>query len=131
MFPPIATFADGLVGPVAATPGPVALLVAVVLGVPPLVAAVGAAVRRDRAARYAFAAAASLVAVFTLTGAVGFATHWAVLGILAVLSAIAAHVLQFRADRLDLLVASAIYAVPAGLGIVLLFGTLGVVRAPA
>lgn len=109
---------------------PVTVLVIVVLGTPPVVAAIATAVRGQHGFEYAVTAAASLVAVFALTGTVGFATHWTVLAILAILAAIGAHVWSFRTVRVDLVVAGAIYATPVGLAVVLLLGTLGVVGLP-
>lgn len=97
------------------------LLVVSVFAVPVGFAVVGSLVRTGRAAEYAVTAAASLVAVFTITGTQQFATHWAALGVLAVLAAIGAHLWQYRRDRLDLLVVGGIYAMPLGLGVVLLW----------
>ena len=105
---------------------PVTLLVIVVLGAPPLVATVAMAVRGEHRFQFAVAAAGALVATFALTGTVGFATHWTVLSILAILAAVGGHVLGFRAEPLDLVFVGAIYAVPLGLGVVLLLDALGV-----
>ncbi|WP_246983151.1 hypothetical protein [Halorientalis marina] len=109
---------------------PVTVLVIVVLGTPPLVAAVAMGVRRQHRFQYSVAAAGALVAVFALTGTVGFATHWTVLSILAILAAIGGHVSGFREDGVDLLIAGAIYATPIALGVVLLLGTAGVFSLP-
>lgn len=109
---------------------PVTVLVIGVLGAPPVVAAIAMAVRGKHRFQYSFAAAASLVAVFALTGTVGFATHWTVLSILAILAAIAGHIWGFRAERVDVLIAGAIYATPVALAVVLLLGTIGVVSSP-
>lgn len=109
---------------------PVTVLVIVVLGTPPLVAAVAMGVRRQHRFQYSVAAAGALVAVFALTGTVGFATHWTVLSILAILAAIGGHVSGFREDRVDLLIAGAIYATPIALAVVLLLGTVGVFSLP-
>jgi hypothetical protein len=120
----------------AGTPGfvgglaPVTVLVIVVLGLPPLVAAIAMAVRGEHRFQYSVAAATALVAVFALTGTVGFATHWTVLSILAILAAITAHVWGFREARVDVVIASAIYATPVALAAVLLLGALGVVTLP-
>jgi hypothetical protein len=102
------------------TNSPLLLLVLAVLGIPPLVAVVGVLVRREQSFQYMFAAAASLVAVFTITGTVQFGPPWTTLGILAILAAIASHLWQFRTDQVDLLVVSGIYAMPVGLASVLL-----------
>jgi hypothetical protein len=96
------------------------VLVGLVLGAPILAALVGAAVRRERAFDYVATAAASLIAVFALTGTAGFATHWTVLGIVAVLSVLAGHLLSFREDRASLVIVGCIYAAPAGLAVALL-----------
>ncbi|WP_335998683.1 hypothetical protein [Halorientalis halophila] len=96
------------------------LLVSVVLGAPILAALVGAAVRRERAFDYVATAGASLVAVFVLTGTTGYATHWTVIGILAVLASLAGHWLGFRDDRASLLIVGCIYAAPVGLAVALL-----------
>lgn len=109
---------------------PVTVLVIVVLGTPPLVAAVAMAVRRRHRFQYSVAAAGALVAVFALTGTVGFAAHWTVLSILAILAAIGGHVLALRDERADLLIAGAIYATPVALAVVLLLGTAGVFSLP-
>ncbi|WP_136715181.1 hypothetical protein [Halorientalis salina] len=95
-------------------------LVAVVLGLPLVAALAGAVSKREHAFQYVSTAAASLVAVFTLTGTTQFAPRWTVVGILAILTAIAAHVWQFRHDRLDAVVAGSIYFAPVALGYVLL-----------
>lgn len=109
---------------------PVTVLVIVVLGTPPLVAAVAMGVRRRHRFQYSVAAAGALVAVFALTGTVGFATHWTVLSILAILTAIAGHVWGFRGERVDLLIAGAIYATPVALAVVLFFRTVGAFSLP-
>jgi len=96
------------------------LLVALVLGGPMLAALIGAAVRRERAFDYVATAAASLIAVFALTGTTGFATHWTILGILAVLSVVAGHWLSFRGDRTSLVIVGSIYAAPVALAVALL-----------
>lgn len=118
--------------PLAAVAGlaPVTVLVIAVLGLPPVVAAIAMAVRGKHRFQYSFAAAAALVAVFALTGTVGFATHWTVLTILAILAAIAGHVWGFREERVDVVIAVAIYATPIGLAVVLLLGAVGVVSPP-
>jgi hypothetical protein len=99
---------------------PLFLLILAVLLVPPLVAVIGVAVNRKQSFQYMFAAGASLVAVFTLTGTAQFAPLWMMLAILGILAAIASHLWQFREDRVDLLVVSGIYAMPIGLASVLL-----------
>jgi hypothetical protein len=109
---------------------PVTVLVIVVLGTPPLVAAIAMAVRGEHRFQFSIAAAGALVAVFALTGTVGFATHWTVLSILAILAAIAAHVWGFRETRVDAVIAGAIYATPVGLAVVLLLGAVGLVSLP-
>jgi len=109
---------------------PVTALVIGVLGTPPVVAAIAMAVRREHRFEYSITAAASLVAVFALTGTVGFATHWTVLAILAILAAIGGHFWRFRGERVDLLIAGAIYATPICLAVVLLLGAVGVVSLP-
>lgn len=109
---------------------PVTVLVIVVLGTPLLVAAIAMAVRGEHRFQFSIAAAGSLVASFTLTGTVGFATHWTVLSVLAILAAIAAHVWGFREARVDVVIASAIYATPVGLAVVLLLGAVGVLSLP-
>lgn len=106
------------------TNSPLLLLVLAFLGIPPLVAVVGVLVRREQSFQYMFAAAASLVSVFALTGAVQFGGLWPVLGILAILAAIASHLWQFRTDQVDLLVVTGIYVMPIGLASVLLLRQL-------
>jgi hypothetical protein len=96
------------------------VLVGLVLGGPILVALVGAAVRRERAFDYVATAGASLIAVFALTGTTGFATHWTVLGILAILATLAGHLLSLRDDRASLVIVGCIYAAPVGLAVALL-----------
>lgn len=99
---------------------PLLVLILAVLLVPPLVAVIGVVVNRDQSFQYMFAAGASLVAVFTLTGTVQFAPLWTILGVFAILAAITSHLWQFRHDRVDFLVVSGIYAMPVGLAGVLL-----------
>jgi hypothetical protein len=100
------------------------VLIASVLGFPVLAAAVGGILRRAKAFEYTYAAAAALVAVFTLTGVVQFRTRWTVIGIFAVLAAIGAHLWQYRTDRLDLIVVGSVYVMPVSLASVLLIRTL-------
>lgn len=104
---------------------PLLVLVLAVLLVPPLVAVIGVVVNRKQSFQYMFAAGASLVAVFTLTGTVQFAPLWTMLGVLAILAAITSHLWQFREDRVDFLVVSGIYAMPVGLAGVLLLREVG------
>lgn len=110
----------------AAFASPLVLLIVVVLGFPLIVSILAMGIRRTNAFQYSFAAAASITAVFTLTGTVQFAQHWTVLGILAVFAAICAHLWQFRASRVDLVVLATIYLTPVGVGVALLFQTLGI-----
>jgi hypothetical protein len=104
---------------------PLLVLILAVLLVPPLVAMIGVVVNRKQSFQYMFAAGASLVAVFTLTGTVQFAPLWTVLGVLAILAAITSHLWQFREDSVDFLVVSGIYAMPVGLAGVLLLREVG------
>jgi len=106
------------------TNSPLLLLVLAFLGIPPLVAVVGVLVRREQSFQYMFAAAASLVSVFALTGAVQFGGLWPVLGILAILAAIASHLWQFRTNQVDLFIVTGIYVMPIGLASVLLLRQL-------
>ncbi len=96
------------------------VLVGLVLGAPMVAALVGAGVQRERAFDYVATAGASLVAVFALTGTAGFAAHWTVIGIFAVLSVLAGHVLSFRDDPASLVIVGCIYAAPVGLAVALL-----------
>ena len=96
------------------------VLVGLVLGGPLLAALLGAAFRRERAFDYVATAGAALIAVFALTGTTGFATHWTILGILAVLAVVAGHWLSFRGDRTSLVIVGCIYAAPVGLAVALL-----------
>ena len=100
-------------------------MVAAVLGVPLVAALAGAVVQRANAFQYVFTGAAALVAAFTLTGTTGFSPGWTVVGILAILAAIAAHVWQFRHDRLDLVIVGSIYTMPVALAAVLLLQAAG------
>ncbi|WP_299266769.1 hypothetical protein [Halorientalis sp.] len=96
------------------------LLVGLVIGGPILAALVGAALRRERAFDFVATAGASLIAVFALTGTTGFAAHWTVVGVLAVLAVVAGHLLSFRDDRASLVVVGCIYAAPVGLAMAVL-----------
>jgi len=97
----------------------VALVVAV-LGLPVLAAMVGTVFQREKAYEYTLTAAAAIVAVFTLTGTVQFDARWTILGIVAVMAAIVAHVWQYRHDRATFLVVASIYVMPVSLASILL-----------
>ncbi|MFB6163715.1 MAG: hypothetical protein ABEJ31_00995 [Haloarculaceae archaeon] len=96
------------------------VLVLAVLGVPPLVALIGTAVRRERGFEYAVTAASAIAAAFLLTGAVSLRGSLTVVGIVAVLAALVGNVVRYRRDRVDALVIGCIYAAPLLLGIALL-----------
>ncbi|MFD1588796.1 hypothetical protein ACFR9U_17600 [Halorientalis brevis] len=102
-------------------------LVAAVVGLPLVAALAGSISRREHAFKYVYTGAAALVAVFTLTGTMQFAPHWTIAGILAVLTAIAGHVWQFRHDRLGFVIVGLIYLTPVLLAYVLLFQVVGAV----
>ncbi len=100
-------------------------LVAAMLGLPLVAALAGSISQREHAFQYVYTGAAALVAVFTLTGTMQFAPHWTIVGILAVLTAIAGHVWQFRHDRLTFVIVGLIYLMPVLLAYVLLFQVVG------
>lgn len=95
-------------------------LLALVLGGPILAALIGASVRRERAFEYVATAGVALIAVFALTGTTGFADHWTIVGILAILTVLAAHLFSFRGDRVSLVIVGCIYAAPVALAVALL-----------
>jgi len=96
------------------------LLVLGVLGVPPLVATVGAVLNRDHSFQYLLTAAVAILTAFLLTGASQFGHPWAALAIGGVLLAIARHLWAVREHRTDFAVVAGIYLMPVGLSVALL-----------